>query len=270
MSDAEGSEKSLTKPETVAGVFGVGLGLCLIVLFVLTIVGYGPRAETAASVLDGSFVVEALPEGLTVEPLALLLPGGEQVVTIGNGQPLPVTPKELLEPSPFERMGPGGLPGAPPEGGPGAPPFEKFDWSSVEPEATDTLPARVYLVHYPERGAPALLTMQFRGLRWRDLSEIPAKGGSAVIDGGKLEWNGYAADFVRERRFLEGGSFRDTMRVNLSLGRSCWVAYAIWGEREEGSEEKVREVLAVVRPAGESTEEGGEHGVGRTSSRRSR
>jgi len=248
MSEAEEPETRPTKPETLAGVFGVGLGLCFIVLFVLTIVGYGPRARTAASLLEGSFALGALPEGLAVEPLALRLPGGEEVVTIGNGQPLPVTPKELIEPNPFEGMGPGGRPGGPPGAGPGAPEVEKFDWSSVEPEAEDTLPARVYLVHYPERRGPALLTMQFRGLRWRDLSEIPAKGGSAVVDGGKLEWSGFAADFVRERRFLEGGSFRDTVRVNLSLGRSCWVAYAIWPEREEGSEEKVREVLAALRP----------------------
>ncbi len=252
MTGAEAAAVNPQKPESLAGVFGVGLGLVIIALLVLTIVGYGPKTTTASSVLDGTFEVGELPEGLTLEPHALLLPTGERVVTIGNGAPLPVGPAELIDRSPGG--GPGGMGGmgrggGGPGSGPGSPGFEEYDWAGVEVKVEDSLPARLYLVNYPERRAPGVLTRQFSGLRWRDLSEISAKGGSAVIGGGKIEWSGYSADFVRQRRFIEGGVFRDTIRVNLSLGQECWIAYAIWPASEAGSERVVREVLAVLRPA---------------------
>lgn len=251
MTGAEAAAASPREPESLAGVFGVGLGLVIIALLVLTIVGYGPKTTTASSVLAGTFEVGELPEGLSLEPHALLLPTGEKVVTFGNGAPLPVGPAELIDRGPGG--GPGGMGrgggGGGPGPGPGSPGFEAYDWAGVEVKAEDSLPARLYLVTYPKRRAPGVLTRQFSGLRWRDLSEIPAKGGTAVIGGGKVEWSGYAADFVRQRRFIEGGTFRDTIRVNLSLGQECWIAYAIWPAGHIGSEDVVSDVIAGLRPA---------------------
>jgi hypothetical protein len=95
------------------------------------------------------------------------------------------------------------------------------------------------------------LNSQFRGLEWKDLLEIDVQGGSSVVGGGKLEWFGFDADWVRQRRFIVGGSFRDTMRVNLSLGHQCWVAYAIWRQGAQASEEVMGELLAALAPVGE-------------------
>lgn len=241
------------KPESLAGVFGVGFGLLIIAGLVLVIVGYGPRGIAASSVLAGSLEVVELPEGMTLEANALILPTGEKVVTVSSGSPFWINPAELIDRS--ARMGGGMGRGMGPGGGmgfgPGSPGFEEYDWAGVEVESEDSMPARVYLVTYPRRSASKVLVRQFSGLAWRDLSQISAKGGTAVVGGGKIEWAGYAADFVRQRRFLEGGSFRDTIRVNLSLGQQCWIAYAIWPERHTGSEEVVREVLAAVRPVAE-------------------
>jgi hypothetical protein len=239
------------KPESLAGVFGVGLGLAIIAALLGAVLFYGPTRTSAAELLASRFEVGELPEGITLDEGSLTLPSGERVVTFTTGEPLAIGPAEIkagLAPS-GRKGGPGrGHPGMGNGGGPKNPEAEPFDWTGIEAEATDTLPARLYLVSYPVDRAPGILGAQFRGLDWKDISEIGEKGGTAVVGGGVIEWAGYSADFVRQRRFLEGGSYRDTIRVNLSLGRVCQVAYAIWPERHDGSEEAVGRVLSALRP----------------------
>ncbi|MCB9916211.1 MAG: hypothetical protein H6828_13870 [Planctomycetes bacterium] len=227
---------------SLGGVFGVALGLALIALCVAALLR-GPQRLPAATVLAEAFAPCERLGALTLEPEARVLPGGERVLTFTDGSELEVTPAELVE---RRGMGPGMGPGM--GQSPAAPDVEPFDWSSVTPEVRGAPPARLYLVGFPAEAGEAVLASAFRGLEWRELADLPKEGGAAVVGGGKLEWAGYAADWVRERRFLEGGSFRDTLRVNLTLGRRCWIAYALWPERSEGSEAAVAALLAELAP----------------------
>lgn len=239
MENAPQGEGEGQRFESCGGVLGMGLGLALIVACAAMLVFYGPRRLDAGEVLASSFELGALPEGLVLEPEATALPAGELVVTLSNGEPLELSALELLSPRQTQQS---------------TEEYVEFDWTAVEALSLGGLPARLYLVKFPRSRAERVLVSQFRGLEWLDLSEIPAKGGSTVVGGGKLPWAGYEADWVRERRFLEGGSFRDTLRVNLSLGQECWVAYSIWPERAAGSEEVVADCLAALAPRAQSSE----------------
>jgi hypothetical protein len=228
--------------ESCGGVLGIGLGLVLIVVCAATVALYGPRRLDARELLSRSFELGTLPAGLVLESEAVALPGGEQVVTFGDGSPLSISPTELLTESSAGKQD-------------SQEEFAEYDWQSVESLSEETLPARLFLVRFPRSRAERVLASQFRGLEWRDLSEIPSKGGATVVGGGKLPWAGYEADWVRERRFIEGGSFRDTLRVNLSLGQECWIAYAIWPERAAGAEQVVGRCLVALTPRAQSLDD---------------
>ena len=236
--EAPATEVEGRRYESCGGVVGVGLGLALIVLSLASLLFYGPRPSDASELLASSFALGQLPEGLELEPQAVTLPSGELVVTFSDGAPLELSPLELVTSSKPKSSKP-------------EEEFVEFDWAAVEVLSEGELPSRLYLVRFPRQRAERVLASQFRGLEWRDLSEISARGGSTVVGGGKLPWAGYSADWVRERSFLEGGSFRDTLRVNLSLGQECWIAYSIWPERVAGSEEAVAECLAALEPLAE-------------------
>ena len=238
-SEARGESRRF---ESCGGVLGIGLGLMLIAVCVATVALYGPRQLDARELLSGSFELGALPEGLVLEPEAIALPMGEQVVTLSDGSAFQLSPAELLAESSGREQS-------------SEEEFVEYDWRSVGALSEGALPARLYLVRFPRSRAERILASQFRSLEWRDLSEIPSGGGSTVVGGGKLPWAGYEADWVRERRFLEGGSFRDTLRVNLSLGQECWIAYAIWPERAAGAEQVVGECLAAFAPRAQSLED---------------
>ena len=68
----------------------------------------------------------------------------------------------------------------------------------------------------------------------------------AEMDRGEVTWRGWRATFVRERAFLEGGSWQDATRVNLSQGGRFLVLHVIWPPGSEGSEDVLDELLAAV------------------------
>lgn len=239
----------------MGGVLGVGVGLLLALLCALYILAPRPLSAPAADVLAGELQLDEARLGeLRLDPQARLLPSGEEVLVLSDGIELAVDPAELTRadsPGGHGSMGRGrGVD------------VEPYDWGALESEQTGAPPARLYLVHFPAKRGEEVLRAQFRGLEWRDLSEIGKQGGVAVVGGGKLDWCGYEADWVRERRFIpadeqskaaEGeprsARFRDTLRVNLTLGRHVWIAYAIWQESSEGSVEVVEGILGAFSPA---------------------
>jgi len=232
----EGSD-SPRERESLVGVFGIGLGLSILLACVYTLIGYGTRSMAPTEALGGAFEVGAFPGTYQLEDEAVLLPSGERVVVISNGEEFEFDPVPVIKSA---RGGRGGM-------GHGQD-FVPYDWKGIAIGAEGAGPARLYLVNYPLGRASKVLASGFRDLQWRELSDIGAEGGKAVVDGGKLEWAGYSADFVRERLFIKGGSFRDMLRVNLSIGSSCWVAYAIWPRESVGSTEIVREILGGLSP----------------------
>jgi hypothetical protein len=236
-------EDAAERRESLGGVLGIGLGLLILAMCVLAVLNRAPKRGAAAEVLAESFTIAELPGAFVLEEQAITLPAREQIFTFSDGSELEIEPGELVT-SQGRHGGPGGEMGD----------FEEFDWSAVKPESKGDLPARFLLVRFPTSRAESILNSQFRGLSWRDLSELSAKGGSTVVGGDKLNWAGYSADWVRQRRFIEGGSFRDTMRVNLSLGSECWIGYAIWPELAEGSEGALSRLLDALKPVPSSEE----------------
>jgi|GEM_PF-1371014 len=235
-------------------ILGVSIGFLVLCGGLLVLFGFGTRSVDAREALAGSFELDAFPEGHRLLEVAHLLPGGERVFVVTDGSSA-VEPSELEEvasdvPEP-EADEPGGedVEHADDEGVESEEEEDDdYDWTAIEVLSEGTRPARLFLVRYPRARADSVIGSQFRHLHWRELSEIDASGGRAAVDGGELEWAGYAADFVRERQFIEGGRFRDTLRVNLSLGGECWIAYATWPEGHAGSTEPVTELLGSLRP----------------------
>jgi hypothetical protein len=241
------SEAAQTAPQraSLGAIVGVAIGLALLFVCVLAPVFYGSSTFAAPEGLAANFELEGLPHGFALEDTAYLLPGGERVFVFTDGSASPVAALDVVATA-SESAGEGetaSVPGSP--HGEGAAPF---DWSTVAALSKGAQPARLFLVHYPGARAESVILEQFRGLEWKDLRLIGTEGGRSAVDGGQLQWGEYAADFVRERTYIAGGSFRDALRVNLSLGRECWVAYAIWPDLHAGSQEPVEELLAALRP----------------------
>ena len=225
----------------------VALGLAAVAVCVLVPFFYGSRTLAAGPALAQSYALGKLPHDFELGPEAFLLPGGERVFVFGPGlagAPSEGSPGPILAAAGLEREEGEGS-----EAQSGTPGFT--DWASLSPVSTGTPPERLFLVKYPTGRASSVINEQFRSIEWKDLRDIEADGGRTAVDGGKLEWAEYAADFVQERTFVRGGTFRDSLRVNLSLGRECWIAYAVWPELDAGSKEVVRELLTALRPTQE-------------------
>jgi hypothetical protein len=213
---------------------GVLLGLLVLALCAFTAFGGGWSEVSSAEVIAGRYELGPLPDGYALDPLAHALRGGEQVVRFvreGSEEDLAeLTAAALGRTAAAVATG------------------EEVDWSALLPSSAGTPPAVVLLVRYPLAAGERVIREQFRGLEYRDLSRLGERGGSTAVDGGELAWHGYAADHVRVRRFGPGPTFRDVVRVNLSLGRECWIAYAVWPALAEGSVEPVAAVLDALRP----------------------
>lgn len=225
----------------------VALGLAAVAVCVLVPLLYGSRTLPAGPALAQSYELGELSHDFELGPEAFLLPGGERVFVLGPGlagAPSEGSPGPILAAAGLEREAGEGS-----EAQSGTAAFT--DWGSLSPVSTGTAPARLFLVQYPIGRAASVIDEQFRRIEWKDLRHIEAKGARTAVDGGKIEWGEFAADFVQERTFVRGGTFRDSLRVNLSLGRECWIAYAVWPELNAGSKEVVGEVLGALRPTQE-------------------
>jgi len=220
---------------SVGVILGVAGGVLLLVACVGVPLGFGPRTLAASDALAQHYDLGALPFGFHLQPVLHVLPAGERVYVLNADDFVP----EKLEHFEFK---------SPRSHGPPAPDAPLVDWSKIEALSSGSPPDQLFLVEYPLNQAESVIAGQFRALEWKQLSEIDAGGGRSAVDGGKIEWNGYMADFVRQREFRPGLRFVDQVRVNLSLRGECWIAYAVWPEQHTGSTEPVEELLGALRP----------------------
>lgn len=232
--------------ESVGGVLGVGLGLVLIAGCALALFQAGSEELDARAVLEEDFMLGELPFGLELER-ALRFTSGETVVVLTDGSEL------VVEPEPLTAAEGSGADEEPAE----APALDalepEIDWAGLPEGEAGTPPARVFLVRYNAGGARRALSRQFRGLEWQELSEIEATGGGAIVEGGRLPWGEFAADFVRERRFrAEPPRFQDQLRANLATPERYWILYAYWPEGRPGSKEPIEALLQALEPRPDS------------------
>lgn len=224
-----GGEASASSALGVLGVGAMLLGLLGAVLFLAI-----PRGGElgADEVLDDLFaaVASPLPYELAVDD-ARLLPSGERVVTFG-----PV------------------------------------------PEGVGSRSVALTIVEYPPSKGEKVLADQFRRLRFESGDEMKHGGGRHGKSKGKrkgkekpkpklqekafLIWHGYDATFARLRhehaspkREDDSGdqrprpkTFHEVIRVNLSTGGRCIIAYVRFAEGATGDKDAAAEIVAAFTP----------------------
>jgi hypothetical protein len=231
---SQGTEGGTQERASLRSVFGVTLGLLLVFSCLSTLLTHGTKSVQAGPALAERYSLDSLPFGFKLREQFFVLPGQERVFVIDDGsQPIV---EELSLPdgssSQVSESSGGEDTKLPPE-----------EWGKVEAITKDGPPAQVFLVEYPEGSAKKAIERQFHNVQWLELKYIPGKGGRTAIDGGKIDWDGYAADFVLEREFRPGLKFTDRLRVNMTVEGQCWVAYCVWPDQAAGSEEPVKALL---------------------------
>ncbi len=186
------------------------------------------RAANPQATLERWFEVGELPAGLELVE-AHVLARGDVVVLIkheGEGEEAPRnTPEEGKD-------------------------FEPFDWSTVPVGAAGTAPREAIVAEIPLEHARAELQQLFEfgqdlGGDWKS---VPRSGGKRVLERGRLDWGELAAPYVLEREFENGGTFRDTLRVNLSSTTEARILVARWNRGFPASREPVQALIAALRP----------------------
>jgi hypothetical protein len=228
--------------------------------------GYGARAMAAGPALAKSFELSDIPFDLSLREPLHILPSGElvyvlagenageavaeQVATLTDSDPAPgvESDEEPVADSDTETDTDADAKGEAESGEKSNSDWTPVDWTLAKPTTEGGPPSEVFLVNYPWKQANSVISSNFQRVQWKELKYIESKGGRTAVDGGKLTWNGYAADYVLEREFRPGLRFQDRLRVNLTVNSECWVAYAVWPEQEAGSKEPAAEILAALRP----------------------
>jgi len=243
------------------GIVMVSIGL----VFVVAAVGMMFTLRTApldgAALLAERFEYETAPWGF--EPTeALRLQQGEEMVVLADPDYEPPAVDDSQperESAEGERSGGGGPPGGDRRGrgrgrrGGGS--VGSVDsgagWDKLADGEAGTRPYEVAFVWYPLRMAEDLLKRQFIQVNFSDTRSVDWGGGSVVVDSGELDWFGYAARYVRERHFKwQAGeqTYHDAMRVNLTIGNRCCVAYMRWRDGAVGDKQVVEELLRSFGP----------------------
>jgi hypothetical protein len=120
---------------------------------------------------------------------------------------------------------------------------EKVDWSRVSIPPSISRPRRIVFL-FPAPGASHdLVADSFRNVDRKSLSDLGPQGGKVTIASGKLAWRGFDADWVHERAFEKGGTFRDAMRVDLSVDKQPCVMTAEWTRGDAAARKTLDPVL---------------------------
>ena len=124
-------------------------------------------------------------------------------------------------------------------------------------------PHRAALVWYSRKDAEKVLRRLFTSLHFEsgrkgsggghgghgdDEDETPDP---KLQDAGNLTWAGYAAPYIRLREFEGQGDevvFRETVRVNLTVGPWCCVLFVRWPDGEVGGRTATQEILRALHP----------------------
>jgi hypothetical protein len=242
---SEATPGEAPRRESVGGVLGVGFGLVLIAALVLAVVSQRARSLEPGPLLERWFEPVELPFGL-VPVEAARQPGGETLLRLSD----PDAPAEASR-TPLPRD---------------APPAP-VDWAGLEVGPEGTPPTEALLVTWPLRVAARQLDSLFAagagpmsrgggrggpmvpppGGGGDPLAGLGPQGGRRVLERGDLPWGAFAAPYVLERSFEPGGTFVDTLRVNLSTAREPLVLFLRWPRGLPASTERATDLLAVLR-----------------------
>lgn len=223
--------------ERPARIIGVSIGLSLIAAAVVFLLVQKTGRIDARSLSADALKVGVMPFGLALTD-AFRLPRGEEMVVYevpgAAVEEPPHPPAKSPEKSPPATDDkPGGE-------------REKFDWKKIAMGEAGRPPLSVTLVYHPASIGEAVIKKQFKSLEFGSIEKLGASGGLVAVDAGKLEWGEYSPDFVHERLYEAGGTFKDALRVNLSTpGRYC-VLQIVWPRGYPGSKDAAKEILKTL------------------------
>lgn len=130
----------------------------------------------------------------------------------------------------------------------------RFDWKKVAIPSTTPAPRKLVFVFPDDREkGRARVEEILRDLEWTDLDDLGAQGGRTLVAKDKVAWRGFDAAWAHLREFERavefGGTFRDSIQVDLSLARSPCLMTAIWTRGEPASRAELTALLARLTPA---------------------
>lgn len=216
---------------STTNVLGFATAAVVLGVLVWVIATQRTRAVDAHERLSAWFDVKALPFGL--EPVeAAVMPRGDELLRLSNPNAPAETPRNTVEP--------------PKEGEPRKP----IDWAKIPTGAEGSAPIEVVITRIPLAAAPSeLRALLHEGQDLRgDFKSIGDQGGQRVIERGELPWSGFNSDFAYVREFEPGGTFRDSMRVNLSRKDEPCVLLARWPRGVPASKPRAEELLSALVP----------------------
>lgn len=239
--------------ESTAAVFGIAVGLALLLGSATFLFKKGPL-QTAADPMEALARVfqtpEAWPEGL--QPTAAAdLANGEGWIRWGGVE-------KSAPPEPVEITGGEDLtvPVAEPTGKASGSSRKKVDWVAVDSVREGSSPDEVFLLTRPRSRAKSLRDAYFRNLPRKGVEDLKSKGGRVIIETGEVLWLGYEASTVHERKYFKQDgepTFRDSIRVNLSLHEPC-VLIALWPMQSAARMETLKPLLETLVPLDRSAE----------------
>jgi hypothetical protein len=230
------------EPRRIAGASTiVGIALALMVMSVLAawlIASRGGPIDGAAQ-LESAFGVRTIgPAYAIVE--ARKVANGARYVALADEEASSEPEQVKAAPAP-------GMPGPPSsDGGSPNPPEDRVDWSRVTIPATTTRPRRVAFLFPDEDAKHAIVDEFFRNVERTSLLDLGPEGGKVTIASDKLAWRGFDATWVHERVFEKGGTFRDAMRVDLSVEDRACVMTAEWTRGEPATRAALDALLAAL------------------------
>jgi len=244
------SDPDPPKREKAGCALGVALGLLVLGGLITATATQRTRLADGERLLGEWFELGPLPFGFEVAGATVEM-RGEEVVLLTR----PDAPEEAQKAEP---------PKPPPEdakGGEHHPAPDPIDWSAIPSGPEDTPPLEVAVVGYPDTLAASVLDRLF-GLQTHDegdeepeveITDVGPEGGKVVMDRGRTDWGPYAATYVCERELEYGKTFRDVVRVNLSLPGRARVVFVRWPRGFPASMARVTEVLHALGPPAEET-----------------
>jgi hypothetical protein len=204
----------------------VGVALVLMLLAALVaflIVSRGGTIDGAAQ-LESAFGVRTIGPGYVIES-AHEMPGGARLITFVDKTASPEVAAAVPDPKAKK------------------PEDDHVDWTRVTIPPATARPRRVtFLFPAPGAGHDDVAAF-FHDVERKSIEDLAPEGGKVTVETGKLAWRGFDADWVHERVFEAGRTFRDGMRVDLSLEKKPCVMTAEWTRGETASRAALDRVL---------------------------